>query len=102
MRRENAGPTVAFFWSSPFVVRDPRRCRYEAEKKKGTFDKEEARRSHAKTVLQRYTHHYERYYAHEQAQKRTAEEQGGALTEAMRHIEECTRCLLYTSPSPRD
>jgi hypothetical protein len=51
------------------VNEDERFCRYEEGRRVGKFTAEEMRRSTARASLERYTHYYERYHAHDVARK---------------------------------
>lgn len=62
--------------------------------KEGTHSDEEIRRRNARNALERYTHYYERYHAHDVARKKANEALTGSLQHAVAQVSEVTKLPL--------
>ena len=64
--------------------------------RKGEHSEEELRRRNARNMIERYTHYYERYHAHDVARKKVADAMAGgdersALAETFRRVTNATK-----------
>lgn len=61
-------------------------CRYEQGLREGKFSVEEMRRKAARESLERYTHYYERYHAHDVSRKEAARLLSESVSDHLRRV----------------
>jgi hypothetical protein len=66
-------------------------CRYEQGLREGRFSAEEMRRRAARESLERYTHYYERYHAHDVSRKEATRLLAESVSDQLRRVSGTTQ-----------